>query len=187
MTFHGQDQPNGPFVLSTHDLARRPGTMRSVSTEVPAPEEWRVGAVEIPAGSDITIDLQLESVLDGILVSGTATYDTTFECSRCLAESNESAAANFQELFLYPERTVAHLASEAIEISDEADEEYIVNDEQVDLEAVIRDAVLLDLPLAPLCRQDCEGLCPQCGAQLADNPGHEHPSSDPRWSALADW
>ena len=55
----------------------------------------------------------------------------------------------------------------------------------IDLEPVLRDAVVLELPFQPLCRPDCAGLCPQCGANLNDDPGHEHrPDNDPRWDAL---
>jgi uncharacterized protein len=61
----------------------------------------------------------------------------------------------------------------------------VVKGDLVDLEGAVRDAVVLALPQAPLCRDDCPGLCPQCGAHLADDPGHVHETSDPRWSALA--
>ena len=55
----------------------------------------------------------------------------------------------------------------------------------VDLEPLLRDAVVLSLPFQPLCREDCPGLCTECGARLADDPGHQHEDAiDPRWAAL---
>jgi uncharacterized protein len=61
-----------------------------------------------------------------------------------------------------------------------------VQDDLIDLLPVLRDAVVIDLPLAPLCSEECLGLCPECGVRLQDDPQHQHQTSDPRWAALAD-
>lgn len=60
-----------------------------------------------------------------------------------------------------------------------------VGADEVALDEVVRDAIIADLPFAPLCKPECPGLCPECGIRLADNPGHEHQNVDPRWASLA--
>jgi uncharacterized protein len=70
--------------------------------------------------------------------------------------------------------------------SDDEDELPKLEDDLLDLEPTLRDAVVLALPLQPLCQPDCEGLCIECGANLNDNPGHKHDVIDARWAALAD-
>jgi uncharacterized protein len=85
--------------------------------------------------------------------------------------------ADFQELFVYPDTRSGGNAG---------DDELRLEDDLIDLEPVLRDAVLLALPLSPLCRDDCPGLCVECGARLADDPEHRHDAPvDPRWAALS--
>jgi len=112
-----------------------------------------------------------ESLHDGILVSGRVDATAEGECVRCLIDVALPIEVEFQELFAYS--------------FDEAFD-YTVHDDYVDLEPVVRDAVVLSLPFQPVCQEDCLGLCPQCGVRLLDNPGHEHEAPvDPRWAALA--
>ena len=112
--------------------------------------------------------------MEGVLVSGVATMPLTGECGRCLEPVSDTLAVDLQELFAYPE-------------SDADDDEEIARMEGdlLDLEPVLRDAVVLALPLTPLCRQDCAGLCTECGERLDDLPeDHGHAAPDPRWAAL---
>lgn len=140
---------------------------------VPAPAELGVGMIGVPTGSDITLDLRIESVVEGVLVTGTAVVDLVGECSRCLDEITGSQTVDLQELFFHPGQA-----------QDMEDSEVI--DEMIDLEIPLRDAVVLGLPFTPLCADDCRGLCSQCGASLNDDPGHSHADQvDPRWSKLA--
>jgi uncharacterized protein len=172
--------PRAPLVLDTHELGRRPGAMRRVRLTVPAPADLGLGGVVgVPEGTDIELDLRLESVMEGVLVSGTARAALTGECARCLDRVDRQIDVEVQELFAYPDRAAVN-GAEA-----DADEVEMVEGDLVDLEGAIRDAVVLALPQAPLCRDDCPGLCPQCGARLVDDPGHVHETSDPRWAALA--
>src|SRR5690606_28450727 len=94
--------PRSPFVLSTHELARRPGTMREVEREVPAPEDVGTAVMGVVAGSPITLDLRRESVLDGVLVSGEAEVQLRGECVRCLREISETRTVEVSELYFYP-------------------------------------------------------------------------------------
>ena len=172
--------PRAPLVLDTHELGRRPGAMRRARLTVPAPADLGLGGVVgVPEGTDIELDLRLESVMEGVLVSGTARAALTGECARCLDRVDRQIDVEVQELFAYPDRAAVNGAEP------DADEVEMVEGDLVDLEGAVRDAVVLALPQAPLCRDDCPGLCPQCGARLVDDPGHVHETSDPRWAALA--
>lgn len=171
--------PRAPLVLDTHELGRRPGAMRRVQLTVPAPADLGLGGVVgVPAGADLELDLRLESVMEGVLVSGTARATLAGECARCLDPVAGEIDVDVQELYAYPGRARDNGAGP------DAGEVEMVEDDLVDLEPTIRDAVVLALPQAPLCRDDCPGLCPQCGVRLADDPGHSHETTDPRWAAL---
>jgi len=143
-----------------------------------------VGMAEVPAGSDIELDLRLEAVMEGVLVTGEARTRYAAECARCLDPLSRELEVDFQELFRYPLDDDHPLVDE-VDVGDE-DEDYYLEDDLLDLEPVIRDAVVLALPQSPLCRDDCPGLCVECGVKLADvGPEHSHGESfDPRWEAL---
>jgi uncharacterized protein len=146
--------------------------MRKVSTTVPAPADMSVEVIGVPEGRDIKLDMRLESVMDGVLVSGTATVPLAGECVRCLEPLTEfTSEFEFQELYFYPD-------------SEAEDGDLRLNGDLFDFEPVLRDAVVLALPLQPVCDENCPGLCVDCGVPLAQDPEHTHGSADPRWSAL---
>lgn len=175
--------PRSPLVLDVRRLPRAPGSMSTVVREVPAPAGLGVAMARVPEGSPIALDLRLESVLEGILVSGSADLTVVAECARCLEPVDWREEFDLTELFRYP---ATDARGAFVEEPDESDDPLPeVQDDLVDLESVLRDAVVLDLPLAPLCQEDCPGLCPQCGVRLVDQPDHRHESTDPRWAALA--
>lgn len=152
--------------------------MRTVQRVVPAPSRIGLDLVAIAEGTDIDLDLQLQAVSEGVLVTGTVHADTVGECSRCLEPFTGSVDLYLTELFAYP--------NSVTEATTEEDEVYRIVDDEIDLEPVIVDAVGLELPLQPLCSDDCAGLCPQCGIRLAiAESGHGHEILDPRWAALA--
>ena len=161
------------LVLDTHELGRRAGAMSVVQTTAQAPADLGIAVIGVPPGSPVELDLRLESVVEGVLVTGTATVELRGECVRCLGEVSDSIEVDIQELFVYP-------GSEA-----EEDEASRLEGDLVDLEPLLRDGVVLDLPFRPLCREDCEGLCVECGANLNDSPDHTHETApDPRWDSL---
>lgn len=135
--------------------------------------------IGVPTGSDIELDLRLEAVMEGVLVSGTVRARTVGECVRCLDEVVDDVEVPIQELYVYPER-----AEVAAENGDEDEDLRELDGDLVDVEPALRDAVVTALPFRPLCREDCPGLCSVCGAHLADDPGHSHETLDPRWAAL---
>lgn len=167
-----------PLVLDTRDLPRRPGAMRTLTRVVPAPQDLGVEMIGVPTGSDVTLDLRMESVSEGVLVSGTVTAQVHGECARCLASIDEELEVAVQELFAYEN-------SSTDETTDE-DEVGRLQGDLIDLEPTLRDAVVLALPVNPLCREDCPGLCPVCGVRWDDLPeGHSHEQIDSRWAALS--
>ena len=163
-----------PLVFEAHELGRRAGTMKKVTRTVPAPAGLGIEVIGVPQGSDIQLELRLESVVEGVYVSGNATVELAGECSRCLRPIEDSLDLELQELFFYAD-------------DDAEDDAHFVIEERIDLEPLIRDAVVLDLPFSPLCREDCAGLCVTCGANLNDDPDHGHDDRiDPRWGKLLD-
>ncbi|MEV0408556.1 DUF177 domain-containing protein [Actinoallomurus sp. NPDC050550] len=168
--------PRAPFVIDTTTLGRRPGSMREESRTVAAPADLGVEMVGVPEGADIELDLRLEAVMEGVLVSGTARAPLTGECARCLDSVTSSIEVDFQELFVYSDTRSGESAE---------DDEFRLEGDLIDLEPVVRDAMVLALPLSPLCQDDCPGLCSECGVRLADaEPDHHHEAVDPRWAAL---
>ncbi|WP_353828244.1 YceD family protein [Agromyces sp. SYSU T0242] len=161
-----------PFRVSVRDLVNRPGEMREQRIDAPSGEPLGEGLVTVGAGSELAVDLRLESVHEGVLVTADVDATAEGECGRCLIEIALPVRVEFQELFAYH-------SGEAFE--------YEVQDDHVDLEPLIRDAVVLALPFQPVCRPDCPGLDPETGLRLADHPelANSEPQTDTRWAALA--
>jgi uncharacterized protein len=159
------------FSVNVRELVNRPGEMREQRLDVPAPVRLGEGLVAVREGSEISIDLRLESVHEGVLATAEVDATAEGECGRCLTGIALPVEVEFQELFAYH-------SGEAFE--------YEVQDDHVDLEPLIRDAVVLALPFQPVCRPDCPGLDPETGLRLADHPELVAlEPTDPRWSALA--
>ena len=163
-------------MFDTRALGRQAGAAREETRTIPAPDALRVELAEVPAGTEVELSVQLEAVHEGVLVTGTATAPVSGECARCLEPVASSVEASFQELYHY---------EPSPEEADE-DDELLLEGDLLDLEPVLRDAVVLALPRSPLCSDDCTGLCPDCGVRLADaGPGHQHDDAVlPEWEAL---
>lgn len=173
-----------PFVLDVRPLGRRPGSMWEGEFTIPATEAFGLDLISVPPGIGIELQLRLESVLDGVLGTGSVTAPVVGECARCLDEVQDTVQADFVELWSYPEQADRHERTAGT--GQGQDEDVIrLDGDLLDLEQVIRDAVGLALPPSPLCRDDCPGLCSECGAHLDEvGPDHGHDQVDPRWSAL---
>lgn len=152
--------------------------MRTLSRSVPAPAHLGVDVLGVSEGSPLELDLRLESVVEGVLVSGTVAATMSGECVRCLDPVTGPLVVDLQELYAHP----GHERHE----DDDTEPLAEMSGDLIDLEPALRDAVVLALPLQPLCRDDCPGLCPECGARLADEPDHGHDTVDPRWAALGE-
>jgi uncharacterized protein len=169
---------SGDFVFDTRLLGRGPGEYRDEERTATAPEDLGSGLVLVPAGTEVALDLRFAAVSEGVLVTGSAVAPIKGECARCLDPLTSTVEVSFQELYRYlPDPG-----------EDENDvEERFLDGDFLNLEPAFRDAVVLALPLSPLCSEDCPGLCVECGARLAEvGAGHSHGDKvDPRWGALA--
>jgi uncharacterized protein len=167
--------PHGPLVFDTRSLPRRPGSMRTETRVAPAPADLRTGMAGVREGAELHLDVTLESVTEGVLVTATVAAPLTGECARCLEPLAQDIEVSFQELFSYEQGD-----------GDAGEDGYSLDGDLLDLEPVLRDALVPALPLAPLCRDDCPGLCAECGMLLAQaGPEHGHaPPVDPRWAGL---
>lgn len=179
-----------PFRFNAHDLPRRAGEMREYSIDIPAPERIGIDVIAVLAGEEIHLDMRLESVTQGVLVSGQLSAIADGECMRCLEPLDFDIERRIQELYRYaPEK--AHTKAERKRVREEEDdldleEELMMDGDFIDLEAPIRDAIVLSLPINPLCTPDCPGLCPECGVKWTNLPAeHAHTARDARWSGLA--
>ncbi|MFF2810030.1 YceD family protein [Streptomyces sp. NPDC058000] len=169
-------------MFDTRELGRRPGTLKRLSRSVEAPAALGNEVIGAPEGSPVELELRLEAVMDGVLVTGTARATVTGECVRCLEPLERVLEADFQELFSYPDADVR--TTESGDDAEDEEDTFHIEDDLFDLEPVLRDAVVLALPLQPVCRENCPGLCSDCGARLADDPDHHHDAVDMRWAAL---
>lgn len=157
-----------PFVVHVAKLRRSVGTRWN---------EERAGVVEglectgtaVAPGAAVTAEVTLESVLGGVSVTGTVSAPWTAVCRRCLAPAGGTIVVPVRELYTE---------------SGDGNDTYGLDRDDLDLEPLVRDAVLLELPLAPLCRGDCAGLCPICGANRNEGDCGCRSEPDPRWAAL---
>ncbi|HEX2274453.1 MAG TPA: DUF177 domain-containing protein [Acidimicrobiales bacterium] len=166
----------GPFVINVADLVNRPGARRRERV-VGTLGGLRVGDASVPAENDVSVEVLLEWVTDGVLASGDTRARWVGDCRRCLGPVGGELRIEFRELF---------------EPDPREGESYPLRNDHLDLAPLAREVLLLDLPLAPLCAADCRGLCPTCGADL--NRGDCRcvaELGDPRWAALdvlrGDW
>jgi uncharacterized protein len=174
-TTGARTDPRGPLVFDTRSLDRGPGSARTEIRTAPAPAHLHTGMAWIPEGADLDLEVRLESVTEGVLVTAKATAPVAGECARCLEPVAETVTVLCRELFSYEQN------------SGDGDEDgYSLDGDLLDLEPALRDALVLALPLAPRCQEDCPGLCAECGVRLAQaGADHHHgPAPDPRWAAL---
>jgi len=161
---------SGTFALNVRDLIGAPGQMRELELSVASPETLGEAVAKVTEGAPIEISGRLESVHEGILASGDIRCIATAECVRCLDPIDIPIEADFQELFAY---------------SDNDGYDSQVVDDTVDLEPVVRDLVVLQLPFQPMCSPDCPGLDPDTGEKRPEGwQGSDEKGIDPRWEAL---
>jgi uncharacterized protein len=165
-------------VIKVTDLIDRPGASRRVELALPVPEGFDAPLVAIDG--PLKLEGVLESVVDGILVRGTLHAGVQVDCARCLAPVSDEVATDVVELFHDPSKATP-------DDVDDLEQGYAVNTAEgtLDLDALLRDNLAPALPTQPRCREDCQGLCPSCGADrnVVDCDCHDE-VDDPRWAAL---
>ena len=182
------------FQFNTHELPRRAGEMKEYQLDLEILEAVGVPLVAVPAGDVIEVDMRLESVAEGILLSADIYAIAKGECIRCLDPVEITVERKIPELYRYEPTSVKSgkrkKHSLRTDTSDEIDldavDELWLDGNEMNLEIPIRDAVVLDLPVNPLCSEECQGLCPDCGEKWEKLPeGHAHEVIDARWAGLA--
>jgi uncharacterized protein len=164
--------------VDLRELGRRAGSMSEFDKTLPARPGWGVEMIGVPEGAPVHLHLRLESVMEGVLVSGTIDVPVTGQCARCLEPVEDTFELDVQELYAYEGSTTEATSGE--------DEVRRVEGDLLDLAPLVRDTVVLTLPLSPTCTPDCAGLCVDCGERLDDLPAdHSHEVVDPRWAGLA--
>jgi uncharacterized protein len=158
--------------IDVRALIDRPGATRSLDRELAVPTDLSDDLVAL--GPSVRADVLIERVVDGLLVRGTVTAPAQVACARCLVTRGETLSSDVIELF-------------SSDVGEDDEPGYAIVDAAIDLDTMLRDALADVMPVRPLCRPDCRGLCPVCGADLNNRPcgGHEE-RTDPRWSALSE-
>lgn len=184
----------GAFILNIHELPRRAGEMREYALDIDAPFRIGIPLIAVPEGDLIELDARCESVTEGVLVTADIFAIAIGECIRCLDPVELEIERKIQELYRYqPTDDKGKRVSKGDKRKDEemegdleeVDILYIEGD-QANLEIPILDAIILSLPVNPLCDEECLGLCPDCGEKWENLPEeHSHGASDIRWAGLA--
>ena len=181
-------QPVDTFQLNTFELPRRAGEMKEYELDIVVKEKFGVELIAVPAGDFIEVDARLESVTEGILLSADVYAVAKGECIRCLDPVEIVIDRKIQELYNYEptnERGKRKKKQEESLEDLDIEDELMMDGEIMDLETPIRDAIVLSLPINPVCSEDCLGLCPECGGKWADLPeDHAHQAIDARWASL---
>lgn len=157
-----------PFAVPVGRLRRSPGSSRQVAVRGPLADLGITGS-RVPGDAEVTVDGILQAMPGGLAFTGTVTAPWVGVCRRCTAEAGGVLQVAVRERFAR---------------GGDGDDAYPLDDDVVDLSPVARDAILLELPPAPLCRETCRGLCPECGADLNVAPCGGHERRDERWAAL---
>lgn len=171
--------------IEVREPGRRTGHSKHLVASVAAPAGMSTPVIGVPAGELIDLDLMLQAVGEGILVTGTVVVPISGECSRCLEPIEYDDEVDLTALFAYPPTDARGRVIARDGDDEDADEDLWVDEDHIDLETPLRDAVVLGLPLAPLCEPECPGLCAECGVSLRAEPDHSHEALDPRWQGLA--
>jgi uncharacterized protein len=193
--------PNqSPWAIPVAQVGSRPGQSLDIDRDFPAPSGIGDEFYGVAEGSDVHVNARFDSIVDGLIFTATATARVTGECGRCLTEIDRDE--EIQLTSFMPYESAAEMAGKAGKTggsgaADAREETIIAGEEETEdvnplspggdfanIETLLRDGFTQAIPVTPLCRPDCLGLCPQCGINLNDHPDHVHETTDIRLSAL---
>lgn len=160
------------LVIQVKDLIYKPGTMKELTLEHSLTDNLGTEVIAVAKDTKIVLAVRLESVHEGILVSAEGETIAKSECSRCLEKLEVDVPIEIQELFHY---------------RPENEDDFFIEQDRVDLEQPLIDSVVPNLPIQPLCSDDCPGLCADCGEKLDVANHHHQKPIDPRFDALKDF
>ena len=186
-----------PWAIPVAQIASRAGQSKPIDADFPAPSGIGDSIVGIKEGEPVHVSGQFDSIVDGLIFTGRLVAPCVSECTRCLKPIQRDWTVNVTSFFPYEDKSAAGKGGKAgkngkeeevdiIAGEDEAEDTYPLLDggAWADLEALLRDTLVEELPLQPLCKPDCKGLCSQCGIDLNENPDHQHDMTDIRFAAL---
>lgn len=158
------------LIVNVVDLRRKLASRQRVHVTALAGDDLVVGDARVPRGSELDVDVVLESLSDGITVTGQVSGPWTAICRRCLGPAAGRLSVEVRELY---------------QVRPTTDEAFAFEGDLLDLAPLVREALMLDLPVAPVCRAACLGLCPMCGVDRNETVcSCDTTPTDPRWSAL---
>ena len=178
---------DSPWAVSVAQVASRPGQSKEIDATFPAPSGIGDEIVGVDEGADVSVVGSFDSIVDGLILNARISAPVHAECTRCLKPIQRDWTVNVTSFFPYEDKSAAGKGGKAIIAGeDEAEDTYPLLDggAWADLEALLRDTLVEELPLQPLCKPDCKGLCSQCGIDLNENPDHQHDMTDIRFAAL---
>lgn len=187
---------DSPWAVSVAQVASRAGQSKSLDATFPAPSGIGDEIVGVDEGADVQVVGSFDSIVDGLILSARISAPVHAECTRCLKPIQRNWDVNVTAFFPYEDKTAARggkngtkASEEEVDIvagEDESEDTYplLEGGSWADLEALLRDTLVEELPLQPLCKPDCKGLCSQCGIDLNEQPDHHHDVTDIRFAAL---
>ena len=160
------------WTIPVAQIGSRAGQSMEIDKAFPAPGGIGDTIVGVTEGSDVQVRGRFDSIVDGLIFTGSFTAPVHAVCTRCDTPLDRDWTAQATAFFPFEEQP---------------EDVYPLIDRGAfaDIEALIRDTFVDALPLQPLCRPDCKGLCPQCGVDLNEHPEHEHKMADMRFAGLA--
>lgn len=188
---------DSPWAVSVAQVASRPGQSKEIDATFPAPSGIGDEIVGVDEGADVSVVGSFDSIVDGLILNARISAPVHAECTRCLKPIQRDWTVNVTSFFPYEDKSAAGKGGKAGKNGKEEEVDIIAGEDEVedtyplldggawaDLEALLRDTLVEELPLQPLCKPDCKGLCSQCGIDLNENPDHQHDMTDIRFAAL---
>lgn len=188
---------DSPWAVSVAQVASRPGQSKEIDATFPAPSGIGDEIVGVDEGADVSVVGSFDSIVDGLILNARISAPVHAECTRCLKPIQRDWTVNVTSFFPYEDKSAAGKGGKAGKNGKEEEVDIIAGEDEAedtyppldggawaDLEALLRDTLVEELPLQPLCKPDCKGLCSQCGIDLNENPDHQHDMTDIRFAAL---